>query len=414
MTFLSVTALSWLVTALVTCAYGTALTINSLAGVGAVMTVSALIMLNSIGRICGVTGVLLLLASLRQRSGLAGSGRAPTLDWSACLPFIVAVTAQLGNLAFYVLVASGGGLSVWPAAVGLYSVVPVLYGIFVRKERVTLRSGAGVVLALAAVLLLGLSVSGLSGGAGSWYVQAPLFLVVIMSWGGCDVLSATITAPRVVVLVSTLFGHAMCTAAAGLAVLVTVTDAAAAASAPGAAPPPPSAPFGRAQAALIVGNAVALVGWLGYVYLGALPGARLSTFVPVISLYAFFPAIFGLAFLGEELTPLKAAGLCLGVAATLAMAAPSAPAVEPLPAAGDREAAAPSPTPAAAGGGGGGASLPTPLCIDTEASAAASTAVCISPVGPVAAVALSAREGDGSASAWRAVGAVHDDGGPEA
>ena len=433
----------WAVTALVTFAYGTALTINSLSN--ASESFFGLILLNSVGRIAGVAAVLVVLGCLHLRGGSLTSERAPLLDWSAGLPFLCAVVACVGYLAYYQLIATGGGLSVWPAAVGLYSVVPILYGVFARRERMSMRSGAGVAMALTAVLLLGFSSRDASGDAtqkssadGGWLVQAILLLCVVLAWGGCDVLSASIVAPRVVILLSTLFGHAMNAAVAGLIVLIQSTDALASAAAPDAPPPIPRAPFGSAQAALILGNAVALVGWLAFVYLGALPDTRLSTFVPVISLYAFFPAVYGLAFLGEKLSPLKAAGLCLGVAATLALAAPNSlpvKAATPSPAAASARDAATEPSTSGAAAavmaGNGAPPLPPPqrtpiLCADEAAMVAATSslsaqkttaAVCVSPVGPASAAALSPRRqsplaGDRwmDSNAWRAAGAVHDSG----
>ena len=327
------------VTAAVTLAYGVALTINSLAS--GPTSLSAMILLNSIGRVLGAAACAALLAGWAAAAPTRArtSATPPTpplpalvvLDRRALLPLAVAAAGTCGYLAYYELMRGAGGrLGVWPAAVGLYTCLPVLWGLCARRERATPRKVAGVACALAAVAVLGLSGQAeapVSGGASAGtgpaaaagpgpLQQAALYATVVAVWGCGDIMSAEITASREVVLLATAVGHTATAALAGLALLIW---------------PPPPAPFALPQLLLLVGNAVALIGWLGYVYLGSLKGAAMSTFVPLISLYAFVPALVGIVALGEALTPLRAVGLVLAVAAALAVATAEHGAAAPQP-----------------------------------------------------------------------------------
>jgi hypothetical protein len=326
------------------------------------------------------------------------------LDGRALTPFGIAVLSNLGYAAFYALMA-GGSLSVWPAAVGLYTICPVVYGICARGERASLRKLLGVGLALSAVTLLGFSGAGAGSAAGSGGgTAAVLFVLVFVLWGMCDIASAEVRADFRTILVATLAGQCCVAAAAGLAAYVHATDALAAAAAAGGGPPG-AAPFGMRQLALMAGNAVALLGWCGYVYLGQ--RASLSTFAPLISLAAFTPAVVGVAALGEPLTPLKAAGLAVGVAAALVIATADVGAAALPPTAAAAAAAAEAAQDAGAQSGAGAVPQPPPpqplpptptlqLPLLPPAAAAA-IAVVLSPCGWE----------QSDADVWRATGAAH-------
>ncbi|MFC1914598.1 EamA family transporter [Chloroflexota bacterium] len=68
---------------------------------------------------------------------------------------IVSVPVSIGVLAFYLSIARGPVSIVMPI-IGINSMVAVLLGTFILRERVTVRKGLGILLAVAAIVLLNL------------------------------------------------------------------------------------------------------------------------------------------------------------------------------------------------------------------------------------------------------------------
>lgn len=91
--------------------------------------------------------ILVLLAWLRFRPGLDGRGVAAAL--------VAGVVGTLGTLLFVYAISKGKAAIVVPLT-ALYPIVTVLLSALVLHESITLRQGVGVLLALAAMLLLAL------------------------------------------------------------------------------------------------------------------------------------------------------------------------------------------------------------------------------------------------------------------
>ena len=118
------------VTVVVTAAYALALTVNSIGGADGL---AATLLLNAVGRSLASAAVLAALLLWR------GASAAPVLlDGRALPPFCVAVASNTAYLAFYTLMARSS-LSAWPAALGLATAIPVVYGLCFRGERASAR-----------------------------------------------------------------------------------------------------------------------------------------------------------------------------------------------------------------------------------------------------------------------------------
>lgn len=322
-------------TTVVLLGYGLSLFVNSISGslLGPQTPAQSLFLLSS-GRAGTLLLVLPVLLALGHRPawasstsasashsagvGTGGGGGATRGDAIAvCIPAIVAVAGNSAYLAYYALVA-GGEVGVLAPMVGLYSVIPVTVGLTCRGEERTWQKLAGIALAFAAVLILGLSGGGSfapSGGAVG--LKVLYFLVCWATWGTNDTLSSAVHLDAFTVALSSLFGQLLCCAAYGFASFVQFNQAAVAAQAAGGGGSGGAAlvPFGWPHAAVLGANALAIVGWLAFVRLGQLGPA--SSFVPICALYTYVPVLLSVAVLGEAMDGAKIAGLCVAAVAVL-------------------------------------------------------------------------------------------------
>lgn len=205
-----------------------------------------------------------------------------------------------------------GGVSIWSALVGLYIVIPVLYGICVKGEARTPRKLGGVAVCALASVLLGYSEEQReSASEVPWASNAALYLACVLLWGACDGLSAYVGRDLHLLWVAALTGLGFATAAAvcgGVAFLVTAeapTLAAGAAAGGGGL----SSAGGYALMALAQVSGVGA--WYVSVKLGVL--AEGSAFLPIISLYTMGASLLAVPVLGESnLPPLFWAGVVVG------------------------------------------------------------------------------------------------------
>jgi len=215
------------------------------------------------------------------------------------------ITPSLGMLSFVLCVnaessESDGGMVA--SVAGVYTVIPVLWGLGFKNEKRTRKKLIGVGLSISATLILALS-PGISGRAGvfsgdnaAWKVF--FCLGAILCWGILDVMSASLTHTQSLQLVIIFSALAQAfTAALASFLFVVRTDNQ-------KAPP-------LEVLKLVVGNALGVLGWLVFILVGA-ARAEVSSFVPLISLYVFLPIVFNVC-LGKTLSSGQVAGLILAV-----------------------------------------------------------------------------------------------------
>lgn len=291
--------------------------------------------------VAAVDGVSSSARCLCARGAAGSARRAQPCAISATL-ILSALVGFVGFSSFFTLMARPNvDVSVFAPATGLYSVIPVIFGVLCRGEERTWRKAASISLSFAAIAILGCSSLPRSGApaeeaghaapplppaaAGVDTLAILLFATTFACWGASDVLSAS--APRALSALDTalsfFISQVITTTAAGFVVLVHSVNAAAATGSLVAAASAVSAiPFGWPHVRFIAANAFAIFGRLAYVRLGQTED--LTKFVPIVSLHTFIPVILALFFLGETLTSTKAAGLvCAIVAVIVASTAPT-------------------------------------------------------------------------------------------
>jgi drug/metabolite transporter (DMT)-like permease len=97
--------------------------------------------------VCNLIGYAIAIAALARHVQLGWS-------WNHLLAILIAVLYVGANYSYYHLSQSGQQVTVLAPLTGLYVVVTVLLGVALLHEPVTLRKGLGIVLAVAAVILL--------------------------------------------------------------------------------------------------------------------------------------------------------------------------------------------------------------------------------------------------------------------
>ena len=140
--------------------YGLSYFINSATGhlLGATTHYSVPLLFNALGRIAALLAILPILWYMRIRP----HNLSLALTWSNLTSTFVQLSGLLGMIAYIHLLRYGGDVSSISPCVGLYSVVPVVWGLTIRGETRTIRKLGGIALSLVAVLFLGFS-----GGGGS-------------------------------------------------------------------------------------------------------------------------------------------------------------------------------------------------------------------------------------------------------
>lgn len=218
--------------------YGLSFFINSITGhlVGP-QHWSTTLMLNSSGRFVMLSAVLPLLWFMGLRPA---GGDGVVITRQALIPTAVAIIGSAGFVT-YMMMLSGGAeqVSVITPMIGLYSVIPVGVGLFLRGEEKTVFKLAGILLSLGAVLLLGFSgdaaapaagtvnpadiapnaaakaASAASAAAGYSSMGATalkwlLFIATFILWGLNDVLSSNVKLDAFTIACGSLLGQLIC------------------------------------------------------------------------------------------------------------------------------------------------------------------------------------------------------------
>lgn len=280
-----------------------------------------------------------VLLSFLTFSGLRGTFQSLTLAFTrdSLQPFIVTCIGNLGMLCFATLsameVGEGGILT---SMVSLYQTIPILYGVVFLRESINFRKVVLILMSITATLILGLA-PGAGGsaptlsGSNAW-LKATLLLGTCLCWGYMDILSAALGKTHS--LNNVILLSALAQALTGsLASMV---------------PDPSSLSSIADQAKVLGGNALGVLGWLLFVQVGG-TSAEVSSFVPLTSLYVFFPitvdilqgkALTGIQWLGIVFAYFSAIGISFGIAkppsptntvnATAATGALSPPPAAPL------------------------------------------------------------------------------------
>jgi len=293
--------------------YGASLYVNGLAG----RSLSPAAGLVILGSVRGVFSVLLCAAMVATRTAppeFLPGGAGKVLTWRILMPAVIGVWANAGFMPYSALV-EGGQVSILAPMAGIYSIVPIGFGLLVMKEARGWKKMLGIALSIASVLLLALSGAGFAGAAPSSAVlaeKAVLFLLVIASWGGGDTAAAYLgrSLSTFEIAASNSVGQFATAAIFGFVAIATGSFSGGSAGAGGVG----SLSF---VASSVIANVLGIIAWLSFTRLGETEGA--SDFTPIVALYVYVPVLLGAVLLGEDLRePGKLAGLALaGVASVL-------------------------------------------------------------------------------------------------
>lgn len=246
------------------------------------------------------------------------------------IPVAISLLNAAGYACFGAL-TSLAGVALFTSMLGCSVVIPVAFGIIVKGESRPPRKLFGVACCIAAALLLGFSGAGEGGGhdasaAGGeddtpWALCFALFAGCIVFWSSNDTLSAylltfTDEAGRplsmfsIALLNAVGFLVAAWMAAGGSYLLESLAPVPAPGSVPAA--PPDAVAFGVGNLVLFAGNLFGSFAWYAMVKLSTYGEA--SSFMPLISLDAFVPALLGIFFLGERMAALGYFGMAVAAA----------------------------------------------------------------------------------------------------
>ena len=152
------------------------------------------------------------------------------------VPAYLAVAGNSAYFAYYALVAGGGEVSVLAPLVGLYSIVPISWGLAFRGESRAWPKLAGIALSLVAVLVLGFAGAAAPGRPttpASIALTATWFVIVFAVWGSNDAIAAAVKLDPLTTALSSLVGQLACCSLFGFAAYVQATTQAAAAGGAG-------------------------------------------------------------------------------------------------------------------------------------------------------------------------------------
>ena len=298
--------------------YGVSLYVNGLSG-RSLSPAAGLVLLGSVRGLFQVAlcGAMLLSGAAPPEFLPGGAGGRP-LSWRALVPALVGIWANAGFMPYAALV-EGGEVSVLAPMCGIYSLVPILFGLLVMREARGWRKLLGIALSLASVLLLAFSGSGFAGAAPSPAVvaeKALLFLLVIASWGGGDCMAAYLgrSLSTFEIAASNAVGQFATAALFGLVAIASGSFSGGGSGGGGGGGVGALSFVG----ASVVANVLGIIAWLSFTRLGETEGA--SDFTPVVALYVYIPVLLGAVLLGEDIlsSPGKVGGLvCAGAAAVL-------------------------------------------------------------------------------------------------
>lgn len=265
------------------------------------------------------------------------------------LPMAIGVTNSIAYACYMALTAMSG-VSIWSAMVGCYVVLPTMYGILRRGESRGAKKLAGVAACVLGAVLLGLAgvdsgpapateAAGDASSAGTanitlaaavdalppftmegpWWVKLGLYAGAIVFWSFSDGVSAYILQPRKhadappplsmpTVMAFTALGFAV--SAVGLAGASSLLHGAV--RKPGgcidaAAAGGDAGKLVSGYLVMFIGQVLGKVAWYSIVMLGTIGEA--SSFIPLISLDVFIPALLGVMVLGERIGSTGYAGM---------------------------------------------------------------------------------------------------------
>ena len=301
--------------------YGASLYVNGLSG-RALSPAAGLVLLGATRGLFEVALCMAMLATGRAPPEYRRGGAGRPVSLALLAPAFVGVFANAGFMPYSALVA-GGEVSVLAPMCGVYSVVPVIFGLVVMRERRGWKKLLGIALSLGSVLLLAFSGFGGSGGgegggasAGTLAEKAALFLLVVLSWGGGDCMAAYLARlgklSTFEIAASNAAGQFATAAIFGLVAIASGTGLGGGTGGEG------SGGVGALSfvGASVVANVLGIVAWLSFTKLGESEGA--SDFTPVVALYVFVPVVLSAVLLGESLSdPLKVGGLVAAAVAAV-------------------------------------------------------------------------------------------------
>lgn len=244
-------------------------------------------------------------------------GTVAVLSWCAWLaggqgfvrPWGLLAVALANSLGFLVsALATIEALRELPASVTytvtrLSTVLVVLFSLFYFRERLTSAQGAGVVLALAVILLFARSRGESAGGSGNYRRGFALALLAVLG-GAAASISSKFAALHVDKFGFMAVSYTLSAAFSLLAKSKLLIGR----------------PGQRARPALWIGLAMGLTNFVGYyALLKALAVGPLSIIAPLTSMYFVMAILLSLLFYRERLTALRAAGVMLTVLSIVLM-----------------------------------------------------------------------------------------------
>lgn len=177
---------------------GSQITSNPLYGVGLAVSAADPVFLLSSFR---VIATIFLLISMYLCNDVPTGFKEGIIQFpsfkQALVPIFIGATNALGYMPYMVLTACDG-VALWAALVGLYVIIPVTYGIVIRKESRNKRKLIGISACIIAGILLGLpdpdkstddstnATGNISEELAPVWIKFFLFIGCIGLWGACD------------------------------------------------------------------------------------------------------------------------------------------------------------------------------------------------------------------------------------
>ena len=208
--------------------------------------------------------------------------------------FLSGMCSSLGNIAYMQLTASNEQASILAPMSSTYLLVPVLFGLTFRKERLTVQKAFGILIAVTAVVLLALSPQ-VNFDIGS-AANIGWFTMVVLAWGLASILFmyAGEIKPFIVPLIYVDIGFTFLSLS-GVALLYRDQTT-----------------VSIDSAELVIFFAGLLLGCGSNTYLACVNLYRdMSTISPLSALYTIIPTAMGILLLHESVTSYKIIGVVL-------------------------------------------------------------------------------------------------------
>eukprot|EP00049_Salpingoeca_infusionum_P010737 m.185494 g.185494 ORF g.185494 m.185494 type:complete len:500 (-) comp14731_c0_seq1:286-1785(-) len=226
---------------------------------------------------------------------------------SAILGFFAGITMMLGYVGYMLLTNSDGEASVLAPLAALCVIIPILYGVFFLKDKLSVRRFLGICVGVSASLMFAFS----GGNSSDFNLKDPTNIgylaMCLLSWGATVVLFQLIAySPphqRVVGLIFSVIGFFAC----GVACVFGVFEL--------DMPDSLSVPHWL----VFAGGVSYTAGNFFFVLFSAQLPSEAAVVAPLESLYVLWPIILGMAVLHEAATPLKIAGIFASLVGILMM-----------------------------------------------------------------------------------------------